>query len=603
LIDLNDGNMPFIISYQGMVREARIHGDLVVWIEFFMGTPRVMLKDVGTPSAPQLISDASTQPARSLQIGDTFVVWEVDYDIVAYDLRTGGYIWVADTALRERFPSTSGSWVTWEEQVDGSTSNIRAINLDSGEPAIFVADDGGVNSAPTIDGDFIAYEALVDDGAGGLDFDIFLYKISTGQTYPLATGPGDQKLNNVFGDQIAYVDNGSGVNNDIAATTFWLDPPLADAGEDETVHVGMIVTLDGSGSADPDGGPLNYAWEILDLPTGSTATLSNANSVNPSFVPDKLGDYRIGLTVTDEDGLMDEDDVIISTINSAPVADAGPDQAVVIINTQVQLDGSQSWDPDGDYITYNWSMTAPMGSTAILSDPTAIYPTFVADVYGEYVVTLMVSDSWASSMDYVTVSFDNIAPLADAGQNQAASVGELVLLDGSASYDANNDSLTYNWGFVSKPPYSLAQIFPLDDVKPSFGADVAGTYVVSLVVNDGLLDSEPDTVTIVVTQAVVDVVEVLESAIEIIYDLNPDDFKNRNMPNALTNKLNATLEKVDQGLYQEALSKLEHDILSKMNGCADSGAPDKNDWIINCPAQNQIYPIIMEAIELLRDML
>jgi len=110
-------------------------------------------------------------------------------------------------------------------------------------------------------------------------------------------------------------------------------------------------------------------------------------------------------------------------------------------------------------------------------------------------------------------------------------------------------------------------------------------------------------VTITVTGVSNEVVESLTLAIDTINDLDPDVFKSRNMANALTNKLNAVLEMVDQGLYQEALTKLEHDLLPKTNGCADSGAPDNNDWIRDCAAQDQVYPIIMEAIELLRTMI
>ncbi len=54
---------------------------------------------------------------------------------------------------------------------------------------------------------------------------------------------------------------------------------------------------------------------------------------------------------------------------------------------------------------------------------------------------------------------------------------------------------------------------------------------------------------------------------------------------------------IDEGLYNDALHKLENDILAKMNGCALLGEPDKNDWIKTCQAQSQIYPLIIETIE------
>ena len=57
---------------------------------------------------------------------------------------------------------------------------------------------------------------------------------------------------------------------------------------------------------------------------------------------------------------------------------------------------------------------------------------------------------------------------------------------------------------------------------------------------------------------------------------------------------------IDEGLYQDALDKLKPDILQKTNGCAEKGQPDKNDWITNCTAQGQVYPLLIEAINLLR---
>lgn len=98
-------------------------------------------------------------------------------------------------------------------------------------------------------------------------------------------------------------------------------------------------------------------------------------------------------------------------------------------------------------------------------------------------------------------------------------------------------------------------------------------------------------------------VEVLNQTLDTINELDPEVFKNPNRQTPLTNKINAVLEKIEQGLYQEALDKLEHDILAKTDGCANTGTPDRNDWIVDCEAQNQVYPVITEAIELLRDLI
>ena len=78
--------------------------------------------------------------------------------------------------------------------------------------------------------------------------------------------------------------------------------------------------------------------------------------------------------------------------NTAPVADAGPDQTVTF-GESVSLDGTGSSDANGDILTFAWTMTdRPTGSTAQLSDPTVEQPGFTPDVDGDYVVQLIVND-------------------------------------------------------------------------------------------------------------------------------------------------------------------------------------------------------------------
>jgi PKD repeat protein len=208
--------------------------------------------------------------------------------------------------------------------------------------------------------------------------------------------------------------------------------------------------LDGTGSTDPDGDSLTYAWQVVEKPEGSNPKLSAADSPSPTFTPDMPGDYKIQLVVTDAGGLASLPDyVIVSSVNSKPVADAGPDQSLVVIGTQVTLGSDptrQSWDPDGDDLTFEWTiLTKPEGSTAALSDHTAAAPTFVADKHGTYEVQLIVTDSWGakSEPDTVMISFENIAPVANAGTGGSVPVGTAVTLDGSQSTDENGDSLTF----------------------------------------------------------------------------------------------------------------------------------------------------------------
>ncbi len=93
----------------------------------------------------------------------------------------------------------------------------------------------------------------------------------------------------------------------------------------------------------------------------------------------------------------------------------------------------------------------------------------------------------------------------------------------------------------------------------------------------------------------------LTNAVDIM--LAPESLKNQNMKNALLNKIDEALEMIDEGDYTNALNKLEKDILLKTNGCAESGEPDKNDWIITCEQQNVVYPLIVETIGYVKNLM
>ncbi len=391
--------------------------------------------------------------------------------------------------------------------------------------------------------------------------------------------------------------------------TGWINQlPVADAGPDQTVQVGTQATLDGSGSSDPDEDyPLTYSWQIVSKPAGSTATLSDPNAVAPSFTADMLDDYTIELIVTDNRGGQSPPDyVLVSTFNTSPVADAGPDQAIIEVGTTVQLDGTQSYDAEGDDMTFFWTITQkPAESTAELSDPCSPIPTFVADIHGDYIITLVVTDIFAaaSDPDSVTVGFDNIKPVADAGGDQAVMIGDTVLLDGIASSDANGDLLTYSWAFTSVPPGSTAVIADPAAPQTSFVPDEPGSYVVSLVVNDGFVDSDPANITVEAISGHDAVVAVLLESIDAIHNLDPTGLKNKNViSDSMINKISTVLNMIEQGRYQSAMDKLQRDLLDHIDGCANTGSPDKNDWVITCEGQGEVYPLIAQAIQLLQHL-
>jgi hypothetical protein len=273
--------------------------------------------------------------------------------------------------------------------------------------------------------------------------------------------------------------------------------PVANAGANQTGVVGATIVLTGSGSSNPSGvGTLTYAWSFVSVPPGSQAALTGPNTIAPSFVLDAQGNYVINLVVSNGVG-TDSATVTVSTINSPPVANAGSNQTVPVGST-VHLNGSGSGDVDGDPITYLWGfISKPMNSAAMIMSGQSVMASFVADLPGTYVVQLVVNDGKVSSpASVVTITTANTPPVANAGPAQVVSIGAFVQLNGSGSTDVDGNPLTYKWSLITLPPNSKAVLSNASIVNPTFTADLPGTYVVQLIVNDGQVDSPPATVTI-----------------------------------------------------------------------------------------------------------
>lgn len=283
----------------------------------------------------------------------------------------------------------------------------------------------------------------------------------------------------------------------------FLNPVANPAASQTTAPVGTTITLSGAGSTNPNGaGTLTYAWAFASKPTGSTATISNANNISASFTIDKPGTYVVNLTV-DNGAAQDTRAVTVSTVNSPPVSKAGPNQSVAVGAT-VQLNGTGSFDVDGDPLSYTWTfVSVPLASNAVsagIGSFRSPQASFVADTTGTFILQLLVGDGKAETASTVTITAgaaSNTPPVANAGPNQSnISVGATVQLTGAGSTDVNGDALTYKWTLITLPTGSAAQLSNANVVNPTFVADKAGTFVAQLIVNDGKIDSAPVTVTI-----------------------------------------------------------------------------------------------------------
>lgn len=277
--------------------------------------------------------------------------------------------------------------------------------------------------------------------------------------------------------------------------------PVAVAGNNQSVTASSLVTLDGSASSDANRDALSYAWTLSSKPVGSAAVLSSTSSPKPTFTADVAGTYVASLVVSD--GVLTSQVSVVtvtaSVVNAAPVAVVGANQSV-LTGTQVTLDGRLSTDANRDVLTYKWSLLSkPLGSAAALSSATVSQPTFITDLPGTYVASLIVNDGQLDSPVVATTvmaSAVNAAPVANAGAAQAVTAGAVVLLDGRNSTDANGDALTYTWVMLYKPTGSVATLSSAAASQPTFTADLAGVYVLSLVVNDGQVDSPVTSVSV-----------------------------------------------------------------------------------------------------------
>lgn len=331
--------------------------------------------------------------------------------------------------------------------------------------------------------------------------------------------------------------------------------PTADAGKNQLIDFGATTTVDGGESTDPEEGvPATFEWVVNEAPDGSNADVVGTGATR-TFTPDIPGLYTLRLVVTDSQALpslpatiaiaafelpsgngeacTNDSDcmssfcfVNVCETNDPPVAHAGFFD-LGVPGFESTLDGTASYDPEGEALTYQWSLLmGPNSSTAVLVDATTAEPAFVPDVAGAYTFQLVVNDGASNSApSTVTLSVglagdggeclsdsdcdsafcdpstnlcqSNAPPVADAGQPQTVNVAATVSLDGTGSSDDMSAPLTYVWVLLGKPATSTALLDDASAAQPSFVADVAGLYTLQLTVNDGHQNSVPAFVSVV----------------------------------------------------------------------------------------------------------
>ncbi len=264
--------------------------------------------------------------------------------------------------------------------------------------------------------------------------------------------------------------------------------PVADAGTDITITLPVNSTsLSGNGT-DGDGTIATYAWVQVGN-TPSTATISNPGIANPTVSDLVQGTYTFRLTVTDDDGASDFDEVNVivnSSANQSPLAYAGNDITITLPVNSTALNGDGS-DPDGTIASFAWEQVGSTPSVATLTGSTSTTPTVSNLIEGTYTFRLTVTDDdGATATDEVMVIVNsalNQPPEADAGTDISITLPtNNTSLNGSGT-DPDGTITGYAWEQVGSTP-SDATMIGISTPTPTVAGLIEGTYTFRLTVTD-----------------------------------------------------------------------------------------------------------------------
>ncbi|WP_131106019.1 PKD domain-containing protein [Ornithinimicrobium sufpigmenti] len=305
------------------------------------------------------------------------------------------------------------------------------------------------------DGDIVSYNWDFGDGNTGSG-------LTVNHTYAAA---GDYRITLTVTDD-------DGVNDTTTQDVTVVAPPVnvaPTAAFSASVN-DLTVSVDGSGSTDPDGTIQSWTWTFGD---GSTDT-----GVNAQHTYAAAGTYLVGLTVVDDDGA--ENTYSEEVTVEAPPANQAPEASF-----SVEASGrsatltSTSTDPDGSIASYDWDL----GDGTSADEPVVVHTYAQA---GTYQVTLTVTDDDGATGSVtvpVTVSDPDPGDVAPTASFTATVDGLTVGFDASASTDPDGTVESYTWSFGDGGSGS--------GVSPTRTYVDSGSYTVTLTVvdDDGLSDS------------------------------------------------------------------------------------------------------------------
>jgi hypothetical protein len=410
---------------------------------------------------------------------------DVGFSVTSCSPRTAyvtGYTWSSD------FPTTAG---VFNETLYGiMDAFVLKIVLANTPPVANASSDFSVPRNQ------IAF--LNGSGSSDADGDILAYEWTQIAGTPTTINDADKAIAWIRPQALGQLkfllnvtDGFGGWSTDSVLVDVYNLPPNADAGTDFAAYRNVSVALDGSGSSDPNSDPLTFEWNQT---AGPNVTINLPNTARPWFVATLLGNYSFVLNVTDTYGAWDTAEVNVTFNNGPPVAVAGPNQTAPR-GSIVQLNGSMSYDPDSDPITYGWFRSS--GPLVTINNATDAVAWIQPVLQGIYEFTLRVVDSFgAPSLDKTNVTIVGNPPIAVTGPDQVAFRGDVVLLDGSASSDPDGGSLTFLWTQAAGPVVSISNA---DSALATFVPAALGVhrFVLNITNDVGLWDIAETNVTVV----------------------------------------------------------------------------------------------------------
>src|SRR2546426_403829 len=259
-------------------------------------------------------------------------------------------------------------------------------------------------------------------------------------------------------------------------------PPIASfTATPNPAIVSSPVAFDASGSSDPDGNIVSYAWNFGDS--------TGASGVSVAHTYLTFGTFNATLTVTDNESFMATAYRHI-VVRAPPIASFTATPSPAVVGASVTFDASGSHDPDGAIVSYRWDFgDLTNGSGAITTHPYTIVGTFN--------VTLNVTDNNALNgtayHDVVVQAAPPgpVPPVADFTVNPLrVNPGVCVTFDASTSTDPDGSIASYAWSFGDGSSGAGVQASHVFAAKGTFGVRL------TVVDSDGLSNETTRTLAI-----------------------------------------------------------------------------------------------------------